>query len=185
VDDAWKMSLRDWFGETFDRFERALHDCPDSLWEESLWKSTDSWPAGARLGAERPETERAQVFSAFWFIAWHAIDCTHYDLEGRAIPEWLPPPSSAGDRSAIDLDYYLPLRVFTRGELLEYAADARRKADAVAAALTDEDAVRLVENGHRYAGTSYASLLLMCLTHSRDHLAQLEMFLGQREIART
>ena len=52
------------------------------------------------------------------------------------------------------------------------------------ASLADEQIRRLIAVGHRYAGISYASLLLMCLTHSREHLAQLDMFLGQRGIVR-
>lgn len=186
VNDAWKAGLGDWFRQTFDGFGRALSDCPDSLWEESLWHSTKPWPAGASLGAERPELERPQLFSAFWFVAWHAIDVTHYDLEGQAKPAWAPPQpfSVAGDGSAIERHYYLPLRVITRSELQDYVADTRRKAEATIASLTDEDVGRSVPVGHRYAGIPYASLLLMCLTHSRDHLAQLEMFLGQRGIGR-
>ncbi len=186
VDDAWKTSLRDAFRVTFDGFERALGECPDSLWEQSLWRSTEPWPAGASLSAERPEAERQQVFSAFWFIAWHAVDCTHYDLEGRGVPEWPPPQpfSTEGDQSALDESTYLPLRAFTRSELQEYVSDTRRKADATVAGLTQEEIARPVSAGHRYAGSSYASLLLGCLTHSRDHLAQLDMFLGQRGVVR-
>ena len=184
--DAWKAGLGDCFGRTFDGFARALADCPDSLWAQSLWHSTKPWPAGASLGADRPEVERPQVFSAFWFVAWHAIDVTHYDLEGQAKPDWAPPEpfSVAGDRSAIQGDHYLPLRLFTRSELQEYVADTRRKAEATVANLTHEEIGRPVPVGHRYAGIPYISLLFMCLTHSRDHLAQLDMFLGQRGVAR-
>jgi DinB family protein len=187
VDHSWKTSLSERFAETFDRFERGLGDCPDSMWEESLWDVTEAWPAGAVLGAGRPEAERRQVFSAFWFIAWHSLDCTHYDLEGLPFPTWAPPSpfSAAADDSQIDADYYLPRRVFTRSELQEYAADTRRKADETVASLADERVARPIPAGHRYAGIPYASLLLMCLTHSREHLAQLEMFLGQRGVART
>jgi hypothetical protein len=191
VDDAWKTSLGNWFGQTFDGFDRVLRHCPESLWEENLWDVTDQdelrkpWPVGAVLGAERPEAERRQVQSAFWFVAWHVLDCTHYDLEGLAMPTWAPPPpfSVSGGESAIDCDHYLPLRVFTRSELQRYLADTRHKADVTVAGLTGEEMARPVQVGHRYAGTPYASLLLGCLTHSRDHLAQLKMFLRQRGVA--
>ncbi|MGH9370579.1 MAG: hypothetical protein ACRD15_03500, partial [Vicinamibacterales bacterium] len=98
------------------------------------------------------------MFSAFWFIAWHALDCTHYDLEGLPVPTWAPPsPFSAADESTsqIDWDYYLPRRVFTRSELQEYAADTRRKADETVASLTDEGVARPIPAGHRYAGIPY------------------------------
>ena len=187
MDDAWKASLRDGFGQTFDRFERALQDCPDALWEATLWPSTQAMPAGTVLGADRPGAERGHMLSAFWFVAWHALDCTHYDIEGLPFPEWAPPPpfSVAGTDCALDLSTYLPLRVFTRSELLEYVVDARRKADATVKGLTDERTARPVPHGHRYAGMPYASLLLMCLTHVGEHRAQLEMFLGQRAVVRT
>jgi hypothetical protein len=90
-----------------------------------------------------------------------------------------------GGRRLGDFDYYLPRRVFTRSELQEYAVDTRRKADETVASLTDERVARPIPAGHRYAGIPYTSLLLMCLTHSREHLAQPEMFLGQRGVART
>ena len=69
VHDAWNTSLRDSFQETFDWFEGALRDCPDSLWEESLWEVTERWPIRDGLGAGLPEAERRQAFSAFWFIS--------------------------------------------------------------------------------------------------------------------
>jgi hypothetical protein len=186
VDDAWRASLRDAFRQAFDALDRAVRDCPEGLWERSLWPSTQPWPEGAALGAGRPHAERSQVFSAFWFVAWHALDCTHYDVEGRAFPEWAPPPpfSAAGEDCALDLAHYLPSRVFTRAEIGTYLADTRRKADHVVGGLTDEQADRLVPEGHRYAGMPYPSLLLLCLTHATEHAGQLSMFLGQHEIAR-
>jgi hypothetical protein len=187
VDDAWRTSLRDGFRQAFDAIERALRECPESLWEQSLWPSSQALPAGAPLGAGLPEGERDQVFSAFWFVAWHALDCTHYDLEGLPLPEWPPPSpfSAAGADCALDLAHYLPSRVFTRAEISTYLADTRRKADHVVGGLTDERVARPVQDGHRYAGMPYSSLLLMCLTHTTEHAAQLNMLLGQHEIART
>jgi hypothetical protein len=180
MDDAWKSALRAAFGKTFDELERTLLACPDALWEQSLWRSTQTLPAGVVLGADRPEAERGQVFSSFWFIAWHTLSCAHYDLEGVAFPAWMPPPPF----NELHKSHYLPPHVYTAEELSAYVADTRRKADATVDGLTDESIARVVPVGHRYAGMPYAELLLGCLTHTRDHLAQLEMFLGQRGGAR-
>jgi hypothetical protein len=97
------------------------------------------------------------------------------------MPRWLPPPPFT-ERDPVS---FLPRRVYTRSELIDYIADTRRKAEATVDALTDERIARPVPAGHRYAGQPYAGLLLMCLTHPREHLAQLEMFLGQHGVPRT
>lgn len=169
MDDAWKTSLRDSFGETFRNLERVLRECPDSLWEERLWQVPDTEPDKLGLGPERQH-----VYWTFWFIAWHALSCAHYDLEGVAFPEWAPPAVFSGGT--------ILARAYTRGELQEYVADTRRKADATIETLTDERIARPVAAGHRYAGILYAALLLGCLTHTHDHVAQLDMFLGQRAV---
>ena len=97
------------------------------------------------------------------------------------MPAWFPPPAFLGYMSDVDT---LPPRAYTRSELQEYVADTRRKADATVESLTDERIARPVPRGHRYTGMPYASLLLMCLTHTRDHVAQLDLFLGQRAVIR-
>jgi hypothetical protein len=180
--DAWNTSLRDAFQETFDGLERALRACPDALWAESLWEVTQRWPIRDGLGAGLPEAERRQSFSAFWFIAWHALVCTHYDIEGGELPEgWGPPPPF--NEYIVDRET-LPPRVYTRNEIHEYVARTQHRVEEVVGALTDERIARPVAAGHRYAGWPYAKLLLMCLTHTREHVAQLDMFLGQRGVVR-
>lgn len=180
--DAWNTSLRESFQVTFDGFERALRECPASLWEESLWEVTGRWPIRDGLGAGLPEAERRQAFSAFWFIAWHALVCTYYDIEGGELPEgWAPPPPF--NAYIVDRET-LPPRVYTRNEIQEYVAHTRRRVDEIVDALTEERIAHPVAAGHRYAGWPYAKLLLMCLTHTREHVAQLDMFLGQRGVVR-
>ena len=182
VHAAWNASLRNAFQATFDGLERAVRECPDGLWEERLWEVTERWPIRDGLGAGLPEAERRQAFAAFWFIAWHALVCTHYDIEGGELPEgWGPPPPFHAyivDRET------LPPRVYTRNELHEYVAHTRQRVEEIVEALTDERIARPVAAGHRYAGWPYAKLLLLCLTHTREHVAQLEMFLGQRGVVR-
>ena len=182
MDDAWKTSLRDTFRDSFYIFERALRDCPDSLWEESLWPVRERAPIRHGLGAELPEAERRQAYSAFWFVAWHTLNVAHYDIEGEELPEgWgAPPPFDAYINDAGTL----PPRVWKRDEILEHCALTWRRIDEIVAGLTDERVARAVPAPHRYAGRPYAWLLLMCLTHTRDHSAQLDLFLGQRGVVR-
>jgi hypothetical protein len=182
VHDAWSTSLRDAFHETFDGLESALRDCPDALWEESLWEVPERWPIREGLRAGLPEAARRQAFSAFWFIAWHALVCTHNEIEGGELPEgWGPPPPFHDyivDRET------LPPRVYTRNEIRAYVAHTRHRVEEIIEALTDERIARPVAAGHRYAGWPYAKLVLLCLTHTREHVAQLDLFLGQRGVVR-
>lgn len=182
MDEAWKASLRDTFREAFDLVERALRDCPDALWEESLWPVAERPPIRHGLGAGLPEATRRQAYSAFWFVAWHTLNVAHYDIEGEELPPgWGAPPPF--DQYVTDRDT-LPPRAWTRDEVLEHAAVTRRRIDEVVAALTDERVARPVPAPHRYAGRPYAWLLLLCLTHTREHAAQLDLFLGQRGAVR-
>ena len=139
-DDAWKDSLHERFDETFDAFDRALLDCPDSLWTASLWPVADRPPIREGLGAELPEAERRQAFSAFWFVAWHALNVVHYDIEGGELPEgWGPPPpfdSYITDRNT------LPPRPWTRNELRALLDVTRRRVNEVIGGLTDERIAR-------------------------------------------
>jgi len=142
VDDAWKTSLRDGFRESFDLFERALRDCPHSLWEASLWPVTARPPIRHGLGAELPEAARRQAYSAFWFVAWHTLNVAHYDIEGEELPRgWGAPPP---------FDTYItdrrtpPPRVWTRDEILEHSALTWRRTDEIVAGLTDERVARPV-----------------------------------------
>ena len=182
MDDAWKASLRETFRESFYFFERALRDCPDSLWEQSLWPVRERAPIRHGLGAELSEAERRQAYSAFWFVAWHTLNVAHYDIEGEELPEgWgAPTPFDAYITDAGTL----PPRVWKRDEILEHCALTWRRTDEIVAGLTDERVARAVPAPHRYAGRPYAWLLLMCLTHTRDHAAQLDLFLGQRGVVR-
>src|SRR5688572_3750214 len=140
MDDVWRASLRERFGETFDGFEGALRDCPNSLWTASLWPVSDRPPIREGLGDGLPEVERRQAFSAFWFVAWHALNVVHYDIEGGELPEgWGPPPpfnEYITDRNT------LPPRAWTRDEFTAYIALTRRRVDEVVADLTDERLVR-------------------------------------------
>ena len=183
MDDVWRASLRERFAETFDDLARALDDCPNSLWEDSLWEVTERAPIREGLGAGLPEAERRQAFSAFWFVAWHTLNVVHYDIEGGELPAgWGPPPPF---NEYITSRETLPPRGWTRNELASFLGLTRRRVDEVVAGLTDERIARPVATGHRYAGIPYASLFLQCLTHTREHVAQLDMFLGQRGARRS
>ena len=183
VDEAWRTAIRDAFRESFDRFERALRDCPDAIWQESLWPVAERRPIRHGLGAGLPEAVRRQSFSAFWFVAWHTLNVAHYDIEGEELPEgWGPPPPF--DTYVTDAET-LPPRAWTRAELLHFGAVTRQRVDEIVAALTGERLARPIPSPHRYAGRPYAWLLLLCVTHTREHVAQLDLFLGQHGVART
>jgi hypothetical protein len=100
-------------------FDRVLRACPDELWEASLWevKPTDPFmsPSGGN-GPVRPH-EAMQVFSAFWYVAYHCIFhldfyLSQLDLENYAAPA----PFGGSYEHGVDENRVatLPYRMYTR-----------------------------------------------------------------------
>lgn len=93
--------------------QAAVQDCPDELWEGSMWPvpRLDGWwgslvgPDGAVDTDPAVQDELMQRFSAPWFCAWHALEVLDCDLAGAMEP-WKPPPpfdnSYTGRPSGLD-----------------------------------------------------------------------------------
>ena len=172
MDTTWQEALGHRFAAAIDQLEDALRRCPDERWQERMWVVTPDDP-GVAL-----DEAALQVYSEFWYIAYHAIFFLDLYLSGGL--EQLdagfaaPAPFLAEEHAAA----VLPARVYTRAELEAYIAHCRRKSEATISALTEADWRRPCRWGR--GETSFAELLLVNLGHVREHGAQLGMFLGQR-----
>jgi hypothetical protein len=180
MDTAWKGSLWRRFAAAIDQLGDALRTCPDELWQSSLWEVTGD-DAGVDPAGDRQDGDafRAiQVYSAFWYLGYHALFFLDLYLTGgweQLEMGFAPPaPFSAAEHDA----GVLPARVYSRGELAAYLAHGRRKCQATIEALTDERARQGCRWGSREV--PFLELLLVNLGHVREHGAQLSMFLGQR-----
>ena len=110
---------------------------------------------------------------AFWYIAYHTLFWTDYYLSGT--PEGFTPPApyTLGE---LDPEGVYPDRIYARDELLEYLVHVRRKARAVIAAMTEEQAAE----PSSFQRLGLGELLLYNLRHVQHHVGQLQLLLRQR-----
>ena len=124
-----------------------------------------------RAGSNEEGEHLLQVYSSFWFVAIHTLFFVDPDL-GNAQPNFAPPEPFRTEDQEVNI---IPRRTYTRDEVLGWVARVRAKARVTLAALTEEEAERPAGRGNR----PFAELLMRCLVHTREHTAQLSMFLGQ------
>ena len=149
------------FAAAIDMFSECLHDCPDELWEKSLWQ-------------DRPDRWVAAGFSAFWYLGYHTLFWLDLYLTGAE--EGFAPPAPF-DVVEMESGEVLP-RTYTRAELLRYLEYCRRKCQETIGALSKEQAYRLCR--FAWGELPFAELQLYNLRHVQEHGAQLRMFLGQQ-----
>jgi hypothetical protein len=165
METVWNTALWRQFGAAIDMLENALVVCPDTLWRERLWRNP-------------PPPEFPPQFAEFWYVTFHALVWLDLYLSGVPEEDFAPPVPFA--QGVLDSPEALPDRPYTREELRTYLAALRQKCHATLAALTDEQARRLVEypwsDGRPI---SFLELLLYNLRHVQEHAAQLSLLLGQ------
>jgi hypothetical protein len=175
IAEPWRTTLSEVYEEGLDELETAIRACPDNLWGASVWEVRPSdrhvWPIVRGLGAELPDDERLQLYSAFWRVVYHALFWLDHYLAG-GVGDPAPPPPFRSDE---ERNHTLPHRVYSREELLDLLAHCRRKASAVLDGLTDEDVNRPAR-----IGRPFADLLVRNLVQLYDHAAQLNLFLNNR-----
>lgn len=149
------------FGATIDMFGDVLRDCPDELWEKSLWE-------------DQPDQWVAAGFSTFWYLGYHTLFWLDLYLTGAE--EGFAPPAPF-DLVEMDQEEVLP-RTYTREELLRYLEHCRQKCQETIGALSNEQAYQLCR--FSWGELLFAELQLYNLRHVQEHGAQLRMFLGQQ-----
>jgi hypothetical protein len=149
------------FGAAIDMVGDALRDCPDELWEKSLWE-------------DQPDQWVAAGFSTFWYLGYHTLFWLDLYLTGAE--EGFAPPAPF-DLVEMDSGEALP-RTYTREELLGYLEYCRRTCQATIGALSHEQAYRLCR--FAWGELPFAELQLYSLRHVQEHGAQLRLFLGQQ-----
>jgi hypothetical protein len=154
------------FGAAIDMLGEAMSDCPDELWEESLWQ-------------DQPDQWVAAGFSTFWYLCYHTLFWLDLYLTGAE--EGFAPPAPF-DLVEMESGEILP-RVYTRAELSGYLATCRRRCQETIGAMTGEQAHRLCR--FSWGEVSFAELQLYNMRHVQEHGAQLRMFLGQHALKPT
>jgi hypothetical protein len=147
------------FGATIDMLEQSLQACPDNLWRVNLW----------------PVRSQPPELAEFWCIAYHTLFWLDLYLSG-AVEGFTPPASFSLDE--LDPAGVPPDRLYSRDELQAYLEHDRAKCRLVIESLTDENARRLCK--FPWGEVSFAELLLDNMRHVQEHVAQLNMILGQK-----
>ncbi len=149
------------FGAAIDMLDKALHECPNELWERQLWE-------------DQPDQWVAAGFSKFWSVGYHTLFWLDLYLTGAE--EGFTPPEPF-DLVEMKANEALP-RTYTRQELLNYLQFCRQKCQDIVGALSTEQAYRICH--FAWGELPFAELQLYNLRHVQEHAAQLSMFLGQQ-----
>ncbi|MBO0683969.1 MAG: DinB family protein [Candidatus Dormibacteraeota bacterium] len=153
----WTTGLWRQFGAAIDMLDDAIHDCPDELWAADLW-----------------EDRSLPGFSAFWYVAYHALFWLDYYLSGSG--EGFAPPAPFGLEELDPAGVLPPL--YSRAELRRYLQHCRDKCRTTITSVSEEELGRPCRVSK---GTMpFEELLLYTMRHVQEHAAQLNMFLGQR-----
>lgn len=158
-----------------------VQECPDELWETSMWDVPAPDPDRAFLDSDWiPVTDSAQRrdlaqrWSTPWSMAWHALEVFDYDLNGEFGP-WAPPPPFTGHphwRDITSLEAAWP-----RSEMLAYVDYCRQHARNTLAAMTDEKAATPLPSPHRYRGQPHALIITALVGHTTEHASQIRQFI--------
>ena len=168
MDSLWSTALWRQFGAAIDMLDNAVVACPDSLWQERLWRDPT------------PE-EFPPQFAEFWYVTFHALVWLDLYLSGVPEEDFAPPPPFA--QGVLDSVEAVPERPYTKEELRSYLASLRQKCHDTLVALTDEQARRPVEYPWSEGQPiSFVELQLYTMRHVQEHVAQLSLFLGQHGI---
>src|SRR5512141_2789725 len=129
------------FGAAIDMLDNALRDCPNDLWEQSLWKDQADQPMPAG-------------FSAFWYLSYHTLFWLDLYLTGAE--EGFAPPAPF-DLVEMEANEALP-RIYTKEELIGYLETCRRRCQETILTLTSAQASRLCR--FAWGELTFAELLL-------------------------
>jgi DinB superfamily len=169
MDSVWRTVLWKQVGAAIDMLDDVLVACPDSLWQERLWRTP-------------PPPAFPPQFAEFWYVTFHTLVWLDLYLSGVPEEEFAPPAPFA--QGVLDSVEAAPERPYTREELRAYLASMREKCHTTLIALTDEQARRPVEYPWMKEGeiVSYVELQLYNMRHVQGHAAQLSLLLGQHGI---
>jgi hypothetical protein len=182
---VWVESLSRSFEQALDLLAAAVRDCPDELWEASMWPVPPPDGDFQFLGADwQPITDATQRSalverwverrSTPWSVAWHALEVFDYDLNGELGP-WAPPPPFAGHPHWRDLPS-LPA-AWSPSDVLGYVDHCRAQMRTALAGMTDEKAATPLPQAHRYGGQPHAWIITGLVVHTTEHASQIRQFI--------
>jgi hypothetical protein len=158
MDNTLKIAISQQFSATIDMLENVLRACPDQLWHVRLW--------------DDPHLPQS---SEFWYILYHTLFWLDLYLSG-SVEGFMPPaPFTLDELVPAGL---IPERPYTKDELQTYLEHTRMKCRSTIETLTDEKARQQCK--FPWGEITFVGLLLDNMRHVQEHVAQLNMILGQK-----
>lgn len=157
MDEIMKSALSQQFGASIDMLEKAILACPEAQWEVRLWNET-----------------RLPRAAEFWYIGYHTLFFLDLYLSG-SVESFMPPAPFTLDE--LDPAGIVPEKPFSRVEVLSYLEHCRKKCQTTIETLTPEMASRKCV--FPWGEVTFAALMLDNMRHVQEHVAQLNMILGQ------
>lgn len=181
----WVEGLGRSLEQALDLLAGAVRDCRDGLWEEAMWQVPSptrehqflrsDWSPVTDSEEHRALVQRwVQRRSTPWGVAWHALECFDYDLNGEFGP-WAPPSPFAGHPHWRDLPSLAV--AWSRSEILGYIDYCREGARKALAGMSDEKAARPLPPGHRYGDQPHAWVITALVAHTVEHGSQIRQFI--------
>ncbi|MCA9874996.1 MAG: DinB family protein [Anaerolineales bacterium] len=158
MENTLKTAMAQQFGATIDMLEKVTMACPDQLWTVRLW--------------EDKQLPRA---AEFWYIVYHTLFWLDLYLSG-SVEGFRPPPPFTLDE--LDPAGIIPEEPFSKEALLTYLEHGRQKCQSTIQGLTEEMA--RLQCRFPWGEVTFAALLLDNMRHVQEHVAQLNMILGQK-----
>jgi hypothetical protein len=179
---VWVESLGRNFQEALDLLVAAVRDCPDELWQASMWEVPGPDAATEVQGPDGsvvtdPAERRALVqrYGQPWYVAWHALEVLDANLTSYFAP-WEPWPRFGGKGIGDTTTLSTP---WSRQDLVDYTEYCRQRVVEVLEELTEERAATPI--GGR--GQPYAQRLIGKLGHVIEHGSQIRQFITAAGIA--
>jgi len=180
MSSVWGVSVRRSLEEALECLAVAVRDCPDELWQASMWRVEASEIVGETRDVDgNPVTEPAlrealvQRWSTPWSVAWHALEVVDYDLAGE-LDEWAPPHPFVG-KPHWQTFTSLPV-AWSKSEIDGYVEYCRQRVGDTLRDLTEEGAATLLPATHRYGGSPYAWIVTSLIGHTTAHATQIRQF---------
>lgn len=176
----WVESLGLNLHEALDFLESAVRDCPDELWQASMWDVPAPepgievrGPGGVPITDAGERRALVQRHGMPWGVAWHALQVLDARLHQGGLVPWEPSPALGVDP---DFDITTLAAPWSQTDLLRYVAHCRERVVDAMSELSEERASARLASG-RHQGKPYAWRLMQMARHVTEHASQIRQFM--------
>lgn len=186
---AWSDVFGLWYDIAFKEIGDAVRNCPDRLWEASMWDvSKDPARPPAPVAPDGTDNPLGlPALSAFWKVAFHALAATEWNFAGRPrnfqlgapFSEIRTPFSGVGMNGMAISRETLPVRPPSKEDLLAYLEHDKELAHASLHAARDHGDGQSTLGSWSGSTNRLLALFHGTASHVMAHNVELQMFLNQ------